>query len=102
MHSGAQAFDPPGAPREHVADLVDRHGAADRFGCGLEPVPHLSVVIAERQALDAALGGRAEACGLHQRVPEALGVDLEVLHPILAAPPAVRAYVEALHRAAAR
>ena len=65
--------------REHVADLVDRDRAAERLALRLEPVAHLAVEIGQREAADAALWGGADLRGLHQVVPQTLGIDLQVL-----------------------
>ena len=65
--------------REHVADLVDGNGAAERLALRLEPVAHLPVEIGQGEAANAALRRRADFRRLHQRVPKALGVDLQVL-----------------------
>src|SRR6185437_17000648 len=61
------------------ADLVDRDGAAERLALRLEPVAHLAVEIGQREAADAALWGGADLGGLHEVVPQTLGIDLQVL-----------------------
>jgi hypothetical protein len=66
--------------REHGADFVDRDSAAERLALRLEPVAHLAVEIGQRQAANAAFRRRADLRGVHQRVPEPLAVDLQVLH----------------------
>jgi len=68
------------APREHVAHVVDRDGAAERFRLRAKPVAHLPVEIGQRQPADAAFGCRADPRRLHQVAPEAFGIDGEVFH----------------------
>ena len=79
MAIGGSAGFLPWAAREHVAHVVDGHGAAERFALRLEPVAHLLIEIGQSEAADTALCGGADLRGLHGRVPQALGVDLEVL-----------------------
>ena len=50
-----QVSPPAGAQGEHVADLIDRHLAAQRLGRVLEPGPHLSVLRGQRLTVNAAL-----------------------------------------------
>jgi hypothetical protein len=68
------------AAREHGADFVDRDSAAERLALRLEPVAHLAVEIGQRQAANTTFRRRADLCGVHQRVPKPLAVDLQVLH----------------------
>ena len=65
-------------PREHRAHVVDGDGAAEFLRPRLEPVAHLTVEIGQRQPADAALGRAADFGGLHQVVPQPLGIDGEV------------------------
>jgi len=78
MAIGARFCVLPGR-REHIADFVDRDRAAERLALRLEPVAHLAVEIGQRQPADAAFRSRADPRCLHQRVPQTLGVDLQVL-----------------------
>jgi hypothetical protein len=66
--------------REHVADLVDRDRAAEGLTLRLKPVAHLPVEVGQREPTDTALRGGADLRRLHQRVPQPLRVDLQVLH----------------------
>ena len=61
--------------REHRAHVVHRHGAADLLAARLEPVAHLAVEVGQGEPADAALGGPADRAGLHQVVPQPLGID---------------------------
>jgi hypothetical protein len=70
--------------RKHVADFVDRHRAAERLAPLPEPLAHLAVEVGQRQTANAALGRGAKLRCFHQRVPKALGVNLQVLHGLLA------------------
>ena len=79
MHTG-EAIVPPGATGKHIADVIDRDRAANSFRGGLEPIANLLVFIGKRQATYATLCGSAEFCGLHEGVPQTLGIDLQVLH----------------------
>ena len=80
MAIGSDVASLPRLEREHVADLVDRHGAAQRLALAAEPVADLPVEIGQREAADAAFRGAADLRGLHQAVPEALRIDRQVLH----------------------
>src|SRR6185437_5027362 len=66
------------APGEYVAHLVD----LDRAYGGLAPCPEqfarLAVEVGQRQALDAALRGRADFRHFHQRIPEPRPIDAGV------------------------
>ena len=73
-----QVSPPAGAQGEHVADLVDRHLAAQRFRRALEPGAHLGVLYGQRLAVDAALGRAADGGRLHQGRPQALRIDAQV------------------------
>ena len=66
------------APSEHRPDIVDRDRAAQRFALRAEPVPHLPVLLAQRQPPDPAPGRAADFGCVHQRVPEALRIDLQI------------------------
>src|ERR1700677_519884 len=75
-----------GAPREHVAAIIDRDGAADRFASALEPVAHLTILVRKREPADAAFLRRAEPGRLHQAVPKTRRIDGEVGEVCLAVP----------------
>src|SRR6202034_3450432 len=53
-------------PREHVADVVDRDGAAERLALRLEPIAYLAVEVGQRQPADAAFRRAADLRRLHQ------------------------------------
>src|SRR5690606_17896359 len=61
---------PAGPDREHVADLVDMHVAAEALAFGPEPVTDAAILLAQRQAPNAALGRAADPGGLHEIAPE--------------------------------
>ena len=65
--------------REHGADFVDRDGAAERLALRLEPVAHLAVEVGQGQATNPALRRRADLRRFHQRAPQPLAIDLQVL-----------------------
>ncbi len=66
-------------PREHVADLVNRDRAAQRFTLHPKPAAHLPVKVGQGQPADTAFRRRADLRGFHQSVPQPLRVDLKVL-----------------------
>ena len=68
------------SPREHVAHLIDGHGAAKRGTLRLKPIADLPIEIGQRETANAAFCGGADLRGLHQRVPQPLGIDLQKLH----------------------
>ena len=69
----------PLAPREHVAHLVQPHGASRILAPALEQRAALGICIRQRLPVVAARDTRPNLRHLHQAVPEAVGVDLEVL-----------------------
>src|SRR5207237_4144118 len=77
---GCKAIDPPGSAGKHVANIIARDRAADRFRRRFEPITNLLVFIGKRQTAYTALRSTAEFCGFHERAPKAPGIDLEVLH----------------------
>ena len=66
----------PGAAGEDVADRVDAHRATGCFAPLHEQVAGLAIKIGQRQAAYAALGRGAEAGQIHQRLPQAVAVDV--------------------------
>ena len=70
----------PGAPREEVADRVDLDGASGLLAPAYQLVARPAVVVAQRQPADAAARRRADGGQRHQRVPQALRVDLRLRH----------------------
>ncbi len=64
---------------EHVADLIDGDGAAQRLALRLEPIAHLAVEIGQGEPADTAFRRAADLRRLHQRVPQPLWIDGEVL-----------------------
>ena len=67
-----------GAAHEDVADLVDGDRKSGVARPGDDEVAALAVEVGERETADAALGRRADARELHQRIPEAFAVDADV------------------------
>jgi hypothetical protein len=78
MAIGGRSSRCPG-PREHRAHIVDGDRAAERFRAGLEPVADLTVEIGQCQPANAAFRRFADFRGLHDLVPEPLGIDREIV-----------------------
>jgi hypothetical protein len=68
------------SPRKHIADLINRHGTAERGALGFEPIADLPIEIGQREAANAAFCRGADPRGFHQRIPQALGIDLQRRH----------------------
>src|SRR3546814_10605825 len=68
-----------GTPGEDVAHPVDGDGAAGLLAPAHEEVAPLAVVVAERQAAVAAGHARTDIRHLHEAVPQAVAVHLQVL-----------------------
>ena len=66
----------PGTAGEDIADAIDRHGAAGLLAPAHKQVAGLAVEIGQRQAADPAFDGGPELRQLHQRLPQALAVDV--------------------------
>ena len=68
------------APRttgENVADAIHGHGAAGLFAPLHEQVAGLAIQVGKGQATHTALGRGAELGQVHQRLPQAVAVDLQ-------------------------
>ena len=65
-----------GATRKDIADAVDCHGATSRFAPLHEEIASLAVEVGEGQATHTALGGGAKFGQVHQRLPQAVAVDV--------------------------
>ena len=68
-----------GAASEDIADAIDSDGAASLLAPAHEQVARLAVEIGQRQATNAAFDGGAELRQLHQRLPQALAVDVRLV-----------------------
>ena len=66
------------APGEHVADLVDTHGAAGLFTPLLEQVAAFAVFIRQGLAVVPARDAGADLGHLHQAVPKPFAVDTQI------------------------
>src|SRR5215470_12882855 len=64
---------------EHRSHRIDGDGAPERLRAGLEPVAHLAVTLGKGQATNSTFRCSADRRGLHERVPEPLAVDFQVL-----------------------
>ena len=65
-----------GAAGEDVADGVDADGATGLLAPVDENVPGLAVEVGQGQATDAALDRGAELGQVHERLPQAVAVDV--------------------------
>src|SRR6266404_9240291 len=79
ISTGGRWSSDAGAPREDVADAIDRHRAARLGAPGDEQVAHLLVRVGEREAAEAARLAGADLAGAHHGGPEARRVDAEQL-----------------------
>src|SRR5689334_11973592 len=66
------------AQAEHRAERIDMNLETGILARPAKPVTHLLVFLAQGQSPHAALGRRAEFCGLVDGAPEAGGIDLQV------------------------
>ena len=67
------------AAREHRAHLVDAHFEPRRLAPCLEETASLAVLIGQRLAVVAAGDAGADLRHLHQRIPQTVGIDAEIL-----------------------
>ena len=68
------------SPAEDVSDHVDPHGAAHRLAPANEQFAAPLVLIGQRLAIAAAPGRRPELRHLHETVPQAVGLDTQIMH----------------------
>ena len=67
------------APREHRAHLVDADFEAGRLAPSLEQMPALAILVGQRLPVVAAGHTRADLRHLHQRIPQTVWIDSQIL-----------------------